>query len=65
MKEAEVEAYVRAAASAVGLALDADRVRAVAFNLNRTLAMARKLDGFELSPVDEPSEIYRPAPFPT
>ncbi len=64
MQEQEVLAYVQAAAKAVDLPLDAARAQAVAEHLGRTAAMARLLASAELSPEDEPAELYRPAPFP-
>ena len=64
MSEDEVLAYVRAAAVALGLPLDAQRAEAVAQHLARTAALARQLEAAGLSVDDEPAEIFRPAPFP-
>jgi len=64
MSEDEVLAYVRAAAVALGLPLDAQQAEAVAQHLARTAALARQLEAAELSVDDEPAEIFRPAPFP-
>lgn len=60
----EVLAYVKAAASALKLKLDASAARSVAEHLARTAAMARLLDDVDLAPEHELAEIYRPAPFP-
>lgn len=64
MEETEVLAYVKAAAMALGLPLDAARAQAVAQHFGRTVAIARVLDGAPLAPEQELAEIYRPAPFP-
>ena len=65
MQEDDLHTYVKAAAQAIDLPLDEARARAVALNLERTLAMARLLDGTAFAPADEPAELYRPAPFPS
>lgn len=65
MEPSEVLQYVKAAAIAVGLPLDAARAEAVAQHLGRTVAIARTLERAPLAPADELAEIYRPAPFPT
>jgi hypothetical protein len=65
MEEAEVLAYVKAAARTVQLPLDEARARAVAAHLGRTAAIARQLDAAGLAPEHEPAEVYRPAAFPT
>jgi len=64
MEESQVLNYVQAAALAVGLQVDPARAHAVAQHFGRTLAMARALDDIPLSPEQEPSEIFCPAPFP-
>lgn len=64
MEESEVLQYVKAAASAIGLPLDAARAAAVAQHFGRTVAIARALEHAPLAPEDEPAEIYCPAPFP-
>jgi hypothetical protein len=64
MTEDEVLAYVKAAATAVALPLDAARAQAVAQHLGRTIAIARLLEQAQLAPEHEPAEVYRPAPFP-
>ena len=64
MDEREVLAYVKAAAGAVGLALDDAAAQRVTAHFARTLAMARQLEAAELAPHEEPAEIFRPAPFP-
>ena len=64
MDEAEILNYVKAAAQAVALPLDAPRAQAVAQHMGRTLAIARQLEQAQLAPEHELVEIYRPAPFP-
>ena len=64
MDEAEVLAYVQAAAAATGLPLDAARAASVAQHLGRTAALARLLEQAPLGPADERPEVFRPAPFP-
>jgi hypothetical protein len=64
MTDEQVLDWVRAAALAVDLPLDAERLTAVAQTLARTAAMAQQLDAFPLAPHDEPAEIFRAAPFP-
>lgn len=64
MNEAQTLDYVKAAAVALGLRLDAGRARAVAQHLERTAAMAALLANAELAPEQEPAEIFSPAPFP-
>lgn len=64
MEEAEVLAYVKAAAHVAQLPLDETRAQAVAAHLARTAAIARQLDAAGLAPEHEPAEVYRPAPFP-
>jgi len=59
-----VEAYVRASAAMLDLALDDAQVRRVAMHLSRTLAMADALGDVPMAPADELAEIFRPAPFP-
>jgi hypothetical protein len=64
MEVSEVLNYVKAAALAVGLPLDAARAHAVAQHFGRTVAIAKVLDNAPLAPEQELAEIYRPAPFP-
>ena len=64
MEEPQVLQYVQAAAAAIGLPLTPERAKAVAAHFDRTVAIARVLDGAPLAPEDELAEIYRPAPFP-
>jgi hypothetical protein len=64
MTETDVLAYVKAAALAMSLPLDGQRLPAVAQHLGRTVAMARMVEAAALVPHDELAEIYRPAPFP-
>ena len=64
MNEVETLDYVKAAATALGLRLDAARVRAVAQHLQRTAELAALLADAGLAAELEPAEIFRPAPFP-
>jgi hypothetical protein len=64
MEENEVLQYVKAAAVAVGLPLDAARAQAVAQHLGRTVAIARVLENAPMAPADELAEVFKPAPFP-
>lgn len=60
MTDDQTLAYVRAAASAVGLSLDATQAQRVAGHLQRTAAMAQLLEQAPLGPEDELAEIYVP-----
>jgi hypothetical protein len=64
MEENEVLQYVKSAAIALGLPMDAARAEAVGQHLGRTVAMARVLENAPMAPADELAEIFRPAPFP-
>jgi hypothetical protein len=64
MTDAQVLAYVTAAAAALDMPLDAAAAQRVAEHLARTAAMARLLDSADLQPGDEPAEVFCPAPFP-
>ena len=64
MTDAEVLAYVKAAAVALALPLDAAQAQRVAMHLTRTAALAAQLDAFPLEAHDEPAEIFSPSPFP-
>lgn len=64
MNERQSLAYVSTMADALGLPMDADRVRRVAAHLERTSAMADLLHSARLEPHDEPAEVFCPAPFP-
>jgi hypothetical protein len=64
MNEAQTLEYVMAAAAALGLRLDAARAKSVAQDLQRTAAMAALLADAGLAPELEPSEVFKPAPFP-
>jgi hypothetical protein len=64
MTDAQVLAYVNAAAVALDMPLDAAAAQRVAEHLARTAAMARLLDSADLQPGDEPAEVFCPAPFP-
>lgn len=63
MTDEQTLAYVQAAAVAVDLPLSDAQAQRVATHLQRTAALAAVLDGFALTPHDEPAEIYCPAPF--
>jgi hypothetical protein len=64
MTDAQVLAYVNAAAVALDMPLDVAAAQRVAEHLARTAAMARLLDSADLQPGDEPAEVFCPAPFP-
>ena len=64
MTDAQVLDYVKAAALALDLPLDAARAERVAGHLARTAALALVLEAAPLSVEDEPAEVYCPAPFP-
>jgi hypothetical protein len=65
MDEAEILAYVKAAARAVDMPLDDAGAKRVAEHLGRTAQMARLLDSADLAPEHELAEIFKPAPFPS
>ena len=63
MDEQEALAYVKAAAAALALPLDAAQAQRVAVHLARTAAMAQLLDAVEMASqdeIDEIAEIYNP-----
>ncbi|HCY16015.1 MAG: hypothetical protein A2Z93_06635 [Curvibacter sp. GWA2_64_110] len=60
MSESEALSYVQASALALGLPLSADRAQRVAIHLQRTAALAERLEQFPLTPEDELAEIYHP-----
>jgi len=64
MEESEILDYVKAAAVALDLPLDAARAQAVAQHFGRSVAIARVLDDAPLAPEHELAEIYRPCTFP-
>lgn len=64
MNEAEVLAYVKAAAVAVGIPLDDARAQRVAGHLGRTAGMAQLLDNVSMPEDLEPAEVYKAAAFP-
>lgn len=64
MNDAQVLHYVKAAALALALPLDAARAERVAAHLARTAALAQVLESAALGVEDEPAEVYCPAPFP-
>jgi hypothetical protein len=64
MNDADVLAYVKAAAHLLDLPLDETRAHAVAVHLARTSAMARQLDTFAMPLELEACEVFCPAPFP-
>ena len=64
MTETEVLAYVKASATAQGLAMDDARALRVAAHLARSAHLAELLDAAPLAVDDELAEIYMPKPFP-
>ena len=64
MNDAEVLAYVKAAAVVMQLPLDEARASRVATHLARAAALSSQLEAMPLDVNEEPSEIYSPAPFP-
>jgi hypothetical protein len=64
MNDADVLAYVKAAAALLQLPLDDARAHAVAGHLGRTVLLARQLESFPMAREEEPSEIFCPAEFP-
>ncbi len=64
LEDADVLAYVTAAAQLLALPLDAARAASVAQQLGRTLDMARLLEAFAMPVESEMSEVFCPAPFP-
>lgn len=60
MSESEALSYVQASALVLGLPLSADRAQRVATHLQRTAALAERLEQFPLTPEDELAEIYHP-----
>lgn len=63
--DADMLDYVRIAARLQALPLDEAQVARVAVHLGRTRAMAQRLTSFELTPHEEITEIFCPAPFPS
>lgn len=64
MNGAATLAYVQAAAALLELPLDAERAARVAGHLERTAALAARLQAFALDDEAEPVALYCPAPFP-
>lgn len=64
MNDADVVAYVQAAARFLDLPLDDARAYAVAKHLSRTVQLARQLEAFPMPLEEEPCELFSPAPFP-
>ena len=62
MTEQDTLAFVEISAKALGIPLDNERAKRVAAHLQRTFAMARMLEGANLTPADEPVEIFCPKP---
>ena len=56
----DVPAYVDAAASAVGLAIDPRHRPAVIFHVQLAASMAARLQGLPLGPQDEAGNVFRP-----
>lgn len=65
MNEAQMLAYVQAAAVALDLSLDDAQAARVAVHLQRTAAFAATLQAVPLALHDEPAELFCPAPFDT
>lgn len=65
MTDAQVLAYVRAAAALLELPLDEPRAQRVAAHLARTAELARLLESAGMGVEDEPAQVYCPAPFPS
>lgn len=64
MNDADILAYVKAAAAVLGLHLDDARAHSVALQLGRTQALASQLEAFPMHVEDEISELFCPKPFP-
>ncbi len=64
MQSDDVLAYIKASAKLLALPLDDERALRVAQHMERTAGLARLLETATLSPEDELTEIYCPAPFP-
>ncbi len=62
MTGAETLAYVKAAATALGVPMDAARAQRVADHLERTAVLAAQLERAPLMPDDELAEIFNPCP---
>jgi hypothetical protein len=60
MEEADIRAYVAAAANAQGLALDAGQLETVVAVFTRTAAIAAPLLAFDLPEDTEPAPVFRP-----
>ena len=56
--------YVKVSAKLLALPLDDERALRVAEHMERTAGLAQLLETAVLSPEDELTEIYCPAPFP-
>lgn len=56
----DADAYVRAVAAALGIALNDEQVPGVAANLQRTAELADLLLQFELADDDQPAPVFRP-----
>jgi hypothetical protein len=63
--DADTADYVRITARLQALPLDEPQVQRVALHLGRTRAMAQLLTRFALTPHEEITEIFCPAPFPS
>ena len=64
MTEAQILAYVQAAAAAQGFSLSPERAASVSGHMALAQQLASLLDGADLAPHDELVQIYCPAPFP-
>jgi hypothetical protein len=64
MEEADVLAYVKAAAAMLRIPVDDARAQRVAEHMGRTADMAALLQGVAMDVDAEPAQVYCPAPFP-
>jgi|GEM_PF-776330 len=62
--EHTMQAYVHASAALLELPLAEGQAERVSAHLQRTAAMAGRLQAYALAPHDEPAQVYCPAPFP-
>ena len=60
MNEADTLEFVLASAKALGIPMDDGRAERVAVHLQRTAEMAKLLESANLTPFDEPAEIFCP-----
>jgi len=58
--EFDAEAYARAAAAALGLAIDPAHMSGVVMNLRLAARMAAMVESMKLTPADEPAPVFVP-----